>query len=767
MNTLRHEDERLIKGKGKFTADWNLPEQCHAAMVRSDRAHAELLSVDTAAASALPGVLAVYTAADVTAFGLKPIPSGPDLSGIDDTRIQKNPMPILAIDKVRFVGQPVAMVVAVSDAIAHDAVGLVSVQYKELPAVLEPWDAVDELQHTSLHANASDNVSLVFESGDRQRVADVIASAPLVTRHRIFSQRLCGAPLEPRAVLADYNSVSGKTTVYTPTQGMRGMLNNLAAVTGLEHHELEIVTQDVGGSFGLRGSPYSEHPLLVMASRHLARPVKWVGRRSELFVSDWHGRGLILDGTIALDNEHNILALQFRNIVDLGAYNSYFGGFIGTNNLSVTMGGAYEIPALHMQSTLYYTNKVPVSAYRGAGRPDIALAVESMIERVATEHNLDPVVLRRKNFVQREAFPYTTANGSTYDCGDFEAVLEKALTLADYNGFSHRRQQALANGRYLGIGIGYYLEKSGAGGAPKDQVSCTFNSDGTVTLHAVSGPSGQGHETAYAKIFGQGLGIDTKLIRYAPGEGAAALVGNGTGGSRSLYGTGSAFYNLVSVVIDTAKPFAAKHLGIREEDLDFASGRFISHDVSNNGIDIMTLAAVLATFGKDDGAHPLNATAETVTGANYPNGCHIAECEINPDTGETYCTSYTAVDELGNVLNPELVRGQVHGGVVQGAGQVFGEQVVYDEYGQLLSGSFMDYAMPRTGVLQRIVTDTYEVPTELNELGAKGVGESGCSGSLPALCNAVLNALHSAGAKPMDMPFTPFRVWQHLHAQTD
>jgi len=712
MNLMRHEDLRLVTGTGKFTADWNLEGQLHAAIARSGRAHAEILSIDVEAAKSLSGVVAVYTAAEVTGTGFLPIPSGPDIKGINDTVISKNPLPLLAIDRVRFVGQAVAMVVAISDAIAQDAAELIAVTYRDLAPVASVASSLSK-DTTALHVNAPGNISLEFESGDRDAVAHAFAHATRTTTHSVTSQRLAGSPLELRTVLADFDIESGVSTVYTPTQGLLGMRASLAAVTGLDASEIDIVTQDVGGSFGLRGGPGVEHGLVILASRQLGLPVKWVARRSELFIGEWHGRGLTLKGSIALDDNDRIVALKFEDHVDIGAYNCYFGGFIGTNNLSVTMGGAYRIPALYMQSTLVYTNKVPTTAYRGAGRPDIAFAIERLIDQTAAEHSLDPVEFRRKNFIPADAFPYTTANGSEYDCGDFSAVLNKALLLSDYQGFDDRREASRREGRLRGIGIGYYVEKSGAGGAPKDQVSCKFNNDGSLTLFAMTGPSGQGHETAFAQIVGDGLGIDTRDISYRAGDAAQLLIGNGTGGSRSLYGTGSAFKNLIGVVIEEVTPFAVEELAVDADDLIFEAGRF------------------------------------------YVPGS-------SPETGEVSIIAYTAVDDLGNVINPELVRGQVHGGVVQGAGQAFTEAVVYDENAQLVSGSFMDYAMPKAGLVEQMVTDTYAVPTALNELGSKGVGESGCSGSLPALSNAMAAILRDAGAGPMEMPYTPHRVWQHL-----
>jgi carbon-monoxide dehydrogenase large subunit len=754
---LRHEDLRLITGQGRFTADWQLEGQLHAAIVRSDRAHARILGIDTEAARRAPGVVAVYTASDVAAAGLKPVPSGPDIKGVGGAAQRKAPLPVLAEGKVRFVGQPVAMVVAETAGQARDAAELIAPQYEDLDAVVEPSDALAD-GAVRLHDDIEGNLSLHYEAGDAAAVDDAFARAAKTSTLRVVSQRLAGAPMELRACMASHDPVRDVVTVYTPTQGILGMRASLSAMTGVAPEKLEVIAQDVGGSFGLRGGSYPETALVVMASRMLGRPVRWGASRSELFIGEWHGRGLTLEGSIALDEQDNILAIRFEDTVDLGAYNCYFGGFIGTNNLSVTMGGVYRVPALYMQSRLVFTNKVPVSAYRGAGRPDIAFAIERLVDHAAAEHGLDRVAFRRRNFIPADAFPYMTPNGTEYDCGDFAAVMDKALRLAGYDAFESRRAEAAGRGRLRGIGFGCYLEKSGAGGAPSDQVSGRFSADGRLMLYAVTGPSGQGHETSFAQIVGGGLGMSPDLIGYRAGDPAQTLVGNGTGGSRSLYGAGSAFKNLVQAILDKAMPLAAQRLEVPIEQVRFDAGRF-----SGGGREIDFTGLVTALAPADGGPHPLDSEAQTITGANYPNGCHVAEIEVDPDTGTTEIVAYTAVDDLGNIVSPQLVAGQVHGGVVQGAGQAFVEQIVYDEQGQLLTGSFMDYGMPRAGMIRRFVVDPYPVPTALNELGAKGVGESGCSGSMPAISNAMADVLRARGRGPIDMPFTPARVWQALH----
>ena len=754
----RQEDARLITGAGRFTADWNFDGQLHAAVVRADRAHARIVSIDIEAARAAPGVVKVLTSEDVVAAGFGSVPSGPDLKGVGDQAQRKAPMPVLARDRVRFVGQPVAMVIASSAALARDAAELVAVDYEELPAVIGVAAAASD-KAVQLHDTVPGNLALTFEGGDRAAVDAAFAKASRTSRLRIASQRLSGAPMELRACVAIHDETRGVTRVHTPTQGMLGMRNGLAAVTGWPIESIEVVAQDVGGSFGLRGGPASEQALCMLAARLLSRPVKWVASRSELFTGEWHGRALVLDGAIALDGDDRILAIRFEDEVDLGGYSCHFGSFIGTRNLSVTMGGVYKVPALHMRSRLYYTNTVPVSAYRGAGRPDIAFAIERLIDHAAAEHGLDRVAFRRKNFIEPEAFPYRTANGTEYDCGEFDRVMSHALQLGDYDGFDARREQSRARGRLRGIGFACYLEASGAG-AGADQVSGRFSRDGRLHLSGLTGPSGQGHETSFATIVGEALGLPENAISYRAGEPDSKLSGNGTGGSRSLYGVGSAFKALSKAIVDKAKPHAAKALGAAPEAVRFKDGSFSADQTS---ITLSELAVRLGESTGSDGSHPLDANADAKSGTTYPNGCHLAELEIDPVTGVTEVVSYVAVDDLGNVISPLIVAGQVHGGVVQGLGQAFGEQIVYDEQsGQLLTGSFMDYAMPRAGILPRIHCEQIAVPTQLNALGAKGVGESGCTGSLPAVSNAMMHALRDARVGPIDMPFTPSRVWAAL-----
>jgi len=744
-----------VSGQGRYTSDWNLPGQLHAVFLRADRAHAEIARLDPARALAHPGVKAVLTGRDAQEAGFKSLPNIVSYPGKGGQPMRKPHYPVLAAGRVRFVGEPVAMIVADTAAIADDARELIDIEYRELPAVAT-FDAAVKEGAVQLHDDVPGNLAFEYESGDEQAVASAFARAKHVSRLTMDSQRLVGNMLEPRACLVAYDPSSGRYTLHVPLQGVGGMRGQISQVTGLDKDKILIATQDVGGSFGVRGAAYPEYFAAMLAARRLGRPVKWVGTRGESFMSDFQGRALSLTGEIALDAAGKFLAIRFDDRADLGAYAAAFGAFIATRNLTITMGGVYRVPALYARTRLAYTNTAPVSAYRGAGRPDIAYAIERLVDYTAREHGFDPIELRRKNFIPRDAMPYQTPNAGSYDSGDFEAVMDDALERADWTGFPKRRAAAQRAGRLRGIGIATYLEAGGGGAAPKDQVAVEFDAKGGMTLYAVTHSSGQGHETVFPQIVAEALGLSTAHIRFHPRPPAADLIGNGTGGSRGVLGTGSAFRVLGEKLIELARPHAAALLGMPEHRLSYADGKF---DAGRRSIGFIELARKLA----GPKPHPLDTTAEGTYGTTYPNGCHIAEVEIDPETGAASIERYTAVDDLGRVVNPALVEGQVHGGVVQGAGQVFGEHAVYDpSSAQLLTGSFMDYVMPRADWLRDIEVHDHPVPTPTNALGAKGVGESGCSGSLPALVNATMDALRPLGIRHLDMPLTPARLWQAI-----
>jgi len=762
--TIRREDAHLLTGGGRYTADWNLPGQLHGFFLRSDRAHADIVSIATNTALARQGVRLVLTGADYAAAGWKSLPGGVAYEGVGGQKQKKPFWPALAQGKVHYVGQPVALVVADSAALAQDAAEEIAVEYRDLPAVIG-FDAAAKPGAPQLHAEIPGNLAFEYESGDRAAVEAAFAGAALKSRLTVRSQRLVGNPIEPRAFLASCDAGSGVFTVYSPSQGLNGMRGFLAAATGLPGEKIRVITELVGGSFGIRSFSYAEHVAVMLAAQKLGRPVKWVATRSEIFLSDNHGRGLTLTGELALTRDGTFLALRFEDTADLGAFSTPFGPQIGSRNITITMGGVYRIPAMHAHTRCAYSNAVPVSAYRGAGRPDIACAIERLVDCAAADHGFDPIELRRKNFIPPEAMPYKTANGTTYDCGEFEKVMDKALELADWKGFPARRERSKREGRLRGIGIATFLEASAAGLAPKDQAFARFDGAGILHVSCVSQSTGQGHETAFVRILCEGLGFSDQemrdprfggRIRIHEGNLDLTVVGNGTGGSRSLYGAGSAVKLLAPKLVETAKPPAAAVLGVEASAVGYRSGAF---HAAGKSIGLFELAQKLA----GNSPHPMDCVAEGTFGATFPNGCHIAEVEIDPETGTTEVVNYATVDDIGNVVDHTSVEGQVHGGVLQGVGQVLGEHAIYDpETGQLLAGSFMDYPMPHADLMRAIRCDDHPVPTKANALGSKGVGESGTSGALGATMNAILDAVRPAGITDFDMPVTPDRLWRAL-----
>ncbi len=755
---LRKEDLRLITGQGKFTSDWHYEGMCFAHMIRSPYAHGQIKHINVSDVRNALGVLRVITSEDVDAAKMQTLPSGVTIQNSDGQAQHLAPMPILAKGKVLFVGQPIAMVVADTLEHARQAAELVQLEIDMLDAVTDYESALSP-DAVQLHAHVPKNLSIHFSKGDVQATDKAFEEAHFISHMKIKSQRLIGSPMELRSVLAKYDATQDKVTIHTPNQGMLGMLGALEQITGIKKDQIEVIAQDVGGSFGIRAGAYSEHALVILAAKLIGRPVKWVGTRSEVFVSDWHGRALELNGSIALDANGKILGLRFDDKADLGAFTCYFGSFIGARNISITMNGVYDIPALSMRSELYFTNTVPVSAYRGAGRPDIAYAIERLIDHAAHEHGFDLVALRRMNFIKPEQFPYDNHMGSVYDSGEFELLMKRAIEVSDFNHFESRRANAAANNRLRGIGLACFIECSAAGTANKDQVIGRFTKEGVLQILGVTGASGQGHETSFGQIVTTATGLHADRIQYLAGPASKALIGSGTGGSRSLYGAGSAVQNLCEQILEKSKELAAQHLQVESEDLHFDHGSW--HLSAKNAS--VSLDDLIKKFQPVDASeHPLDAQGEASSGSTFPNGCHIAEVEIDPETGVCDIVNYTAIDDLGVVISPKLVKGQIHGGVVQGIGQAFFEQAIYDESGQLLTGSFMDYAMPKTGCLMQIHSEHIEVVTKSNILGSKGVGESGCSGSLPALSNAVINALRSKGIWEMDMPYTPPKIWEAL-----
>jgi aerobic carbon-monoxide dehydrogenase large subunit len=746
--TGRVEDHRLITGTGKYAADWSLPGQLYACFVRSDRAHAEIVSVNAQKALKHPGVKRVYTGADAIAAGYTQYFVVVNFPGRDGKHIIKPPRPVLAAKKVRHVGDALAMVVADSALAAQDAAELVEVEYRDLPAVIGAEAALAP-GATQLHEEAPGNLAFDYEAGSEDAVKAAFAQAAHVTKLKLEVSRVAPNPMELRGCTMRYEPKDGTYHQYVCIQGINMMRKQLSALTSVPEDKLVVHAQDIGGSFGQRSAAYPEYAAQMIAAKELNRPIRWISSRSEGFMSDTHGRGNTVTGELALDRDGKFLALRLDWIADMGGYLSATGSASHTRNPSTCMTGVYRIPALYGRFRLAFTNTTPVAAYRGAGRPDMAYVIERLVNQAAAELKIDPVELRRRNFIPKDAFPYKTPTGSTYEPTDLHNVLERAVKFADWKGFPARRRKSEKAGKLRGLGIATVIENTGAGLFPKDQVEIEAKG-GQIDVYTVSQSQGQGHETAFGEIVAHELGIVTDKVRIR--QGVRVLIGNHTGGSRSAAGAGSACKLAALKLIEQGKSLAAEEMEVEPSQVDYAKGVFQVRG-GRDKISLLDLAK----------KKPFTALGEGTFGSTFPNGCHITEVEIDPATGATEVVAYNAVDDCGNVINHTIVEGQVHGAVAQGAGQIFGEQVVYDrETGQLLTGSFMDYCMPHAGLIPAIRMQDAPLPSANNALGVKGVGESGCTASMPSLTNAVIDALRPLGVQHLDMPLTPAKVWHAI-----
>jgi carbon-monoxide dehydrogenase large subunit len=746
----RVEDHRLVTGAGKYAADWDLPGQLYASFLRSDRAHAEIISVNTAKAARHPGVTRVYTGEDALAAGYSKYFVIVNFPGRGGNPIIKPPRPVLAARRVRHVGDALAMVVADSAQAAQDAAELVEVEYRDLPHVVSAEEAL-AAGAPQLHEEAPGNLAFDYEAGSEEAVKAAFAQAAHVTKLKLEVTRVAPNPMELRGCTVRYDAKDGTYHVHVCIQGINMMRKQLAAITDVPEDKIVVHAQDIGGSFGQRSAAYPEYCMLMLASKELGRPVRWISSRSEGFMSDTHGRGNTVAGELALDREGKFLALRLDWIADMGGYLSATGCASHTRNPSTCMTGVYRIPALYGRFRLAFTNTVPVAAYRGAGRPDMAYVMERLVNQAAADLKVDPAELRRRNFIPKELFPYKTPTGSTYEATDLHNVLERAVKFADWKGFAARRKQSEKAGKLRGLGIATVIENTGAGIFPKDQVEIEATAGGMIDVYTVSQSQGQGHETTFGSIVADALGVPLEKVRIL--QGVKPLIGNHTGGSRSTAGAGSACKLAALKLIEQGRSLAAERMEVEPSQVDYAKGVFTVRGDKKKKIGLFDLAK----------KKPIDVIGEGTFGSTFPNGCHITEVEIDPDTGVASIVAYNAVDDCGNVINHTIVEGQVHGAVAQGAGQIFSEQVVYDHAtGQLLTGSFMDYCMPRAGLVREIHMQDAPLPSINNVLGVKGVGESGCTASLPSLTNAVIDALRPLGIHHLDMPFTPAKLWHAI-----
>jgi aerobic carbon-monoxide dehydrogenase large subunit len=746
----RTEDARFLTGTGRYTDDINLPGQVHGFVVRSPFAHARIRALSVDAARAAPGVVGVVIGADLEAEDANTIPSIISLTNRDGTPGAAPLRPVLCTDTVRHVGDGVAFVVAETVAQAKDAAEMVEVDYEPLDAVAETGAAMGPDQ-PRVHDGVADNLVFDWAFGDAKVVAGAFAEAAHVTRVELVNNRIVVCPMETRGAIAEYNAATATTTIHTGNQGGWLLRDSLARHTlKVAPEKVRVVCPDVGGAFGVKIFFYPEQALAAWTARLIGRPVKWMGERGDAFLSDAMGRDHVTRAELAFDADHRILGMRVETVANLGAYLSTYGPLIPTNGTVKVLPGVYDVKCLSYEVKGVFTNTQPVDAYRGAGRPEAIYVIERLIDRAARELDLDAAELRRLNFVSPAVMPFVTASGETYDSGDFERLLDDALVMADRPGFEARRAEARVRGAWRGLGICFYVESTVGEG--DERADIRFTEDGTVELLVGTQSTGQGHETAYAQLLGGQLGIPMTRIRIIQGDTARIPTGGGTHGSRSLTKQGWAIFDAARTVIENGRHHAAEKLEAATADIEFADGAF--HIVgTDRAIALLDLAADL---GGD-----LNGAADiTVEKWTYPNGCHVAEVEIDGETGVTRLVRYSVVDDFGHVLNPSVVAGQVHGGVAQGVGQALFERTVHDDDGQLITGSFMDYRLPRAADLPFFDTATVEVPCLNNPLGVKGCGEAGAIAAPAAAINAILDALAELGIEDIDMPATPERVWR-------
>ncbi|MBT6275065.1 MAG: xanthine dehydrogenase family protein molybdopterin-binding subunit [Chromatiales bacterium] len=764
QSVTRTEDPRLLRGDGRYTDDINLAGQAYAYMFRSPYAHGRIQVLDVTPAREMPGVIMVVTAQDLNDAGVSPLPCGLPVKNRDGSDMRKPPRPSLAEGTVRFRGEACALVVAESHAQARDAAEAIILEVADLPAVTDAREAL----HPSapcLHVEAPGNLALDWEFGPTDTVNAAFKGAHHVESLGLVSNRVVVNAMEPRAAVVQYDAASDRYTMHGPSQGAFGLRNGLAgAVMGIEKEKLRVLTGDVGGSFGMKGSPYPEHAPMLVASKCLGRPVKWCDERVDSFVSDQHGRDSFAEVSIAFDKDGAMLAAKAKCNANVGAYLTAVGPSMHTRNLPRNFPGGYRLPLFSARTRAAFTNTTPIGAYRGAGRPEGVYYMERLLDNAARHMGIDRVELRRRNLLRPDELPFEAVSELTYDSGDFPALLDTGIEQSEWAQFEQRREQSKANGKLRGLGLACYLEVTGP--PATEMGGIRFRADGRVTMVSGSLNYGQGHAATFAQIVTTQLGIPFDRLDLLQGDSDELIAGAGTGGSRTVISAGALLLQAGEAVIENGRRVAGHVLESAVEDIEFSAGQFRVAG-TDRSVDIMTLAQTSRTLDGADGTIPASMDAE-VSGPTppsaFPNGCHVAEVEIDPDTGAIALARYHVVDDFGTLINPMLVEGQVHGGVAQGVGQALMEYTAYDSGGQLLTGSYMDYTLPRAEDMPAIGFGSRPVPAKTNPLGAKGCGEAGTTGALPAVMNAVVDALHRAvGVEHIDMPVTSEKVWRALH----
>ena len=774
----RKEDLRFLSGRGQYTDDINRPGQAHAWILRSQHAHARILSIDTAAASAMPGVVAIYTSADLTAIG--GIPCGWQIHNKDGTPMAEPKHPVLAEGKVRHVGDPIAVIVAETRSQARDAGEAISVAFEVLPAISQTTPAL-AADAPRVHDEVAGNLCYDWHIGDKAMVDAAFAQAAHRVVFETTNQRLIANAMEPRCAVGDYDTMSGDHTLYTTSQNPHVIRLLMGAfVLQIPESKLRVVAPDVGGGFGSKIYHYAEEAIVTWAAARLGRPVKWTADRTEAFISDAHGRDHVTRAELALDKDGTFLALRVDTHANMGAYLSTFAPCVPTYLYATLLAGVYSTPAIYAEVKAVFTHTVPVDAYRGAGRPEATYLLERLVDVAAKQCGFDKLKLRRRNFIGVDAFPYQTPVALQYDSGDYFSTLDQALETADWAGFEARRAQAALRGRLRGIGISTYLEACGI--APSAVVGSLgaraglyevgvirVHPTGSVTVLTGSHSHGQGHETTFAQLVADKLGVSIANVDIVHGDTAKVPFGMGTYGSRSLAVGGSALDKAMDKIIAKGKRIAAHLMEASLEDIEFDRGTFrvAGTDKIKALAEISLAAYVPHNFPHDELEPGLEETAfYDPKNFTYPGGCHIAEVEIEKETGQVTLINFTAVDDVGRVINPMIVAGQVQGGVAQGVGQALLEACIYDDDGQLLSGSMMDYTMPRADDLAPVNVATHTTLCTHNPLGVKGCGEVGAIGSPPAVINAVVDALRDYGVEHVEMPATAPKIWSIIHGKT-
>lgn len=762
QSVTRTEDPILLRGEGRYTDDINLAGQAYAVMVRSRIAHGLLKGIGIAEARALPGVLAILTSDDLDAAGFGPLKCPMNIPQRDGSPMKTPVRPSLAKGKVRFVGEAVACVVAETALQAKDAAEAVELDIEELPAVTTPAAALAE-GAPQIHDDAPGNLVLDFHYGNAEAVAKAFAEAAHVTRLEIESNRIVVNAMEPRSAIGSWDAVNERWVLNVGCQGVFGLRGGLAGVLNVKPDRLHVLTGNVGGSFGMKAPPYPEYAPLLLAAKRLGRPVKWTDERSESFLSDHHGRDHQRIAELALDKDGHFLAVRLSGTGNAGAY--IYPPMPATTNAVKNVIDVYKTPVMEVNSRIAFTNTTPIAAYRGAGRPEGNYYMERLIDTAAREMGVDRVELRRRNHIAPEAMPYKAPSGMNYDSGEFTAILDEALKVADWDGFEARKAESRARGKLRGRGIGSYLEVTAPAG--KEYGGIRFEADGTITMLSGTLDYGQGHASPFAQVLTEKLGIPFDRFRLMQGDSDQLLAGGGTGGSRSAIVGSEAFLEAGAKVIEQGKAIAAHVLEAATVDIEFDRGRFRIAG-TDRSVGLLELAAKLrdGLSLPEDVPQTLDVKhiSDTPPSA-FPNGCHVAEVEVDPDTGQIDVVRYFMVNDFGTLINPMLVEGQAHGGVVQGIGQAIFERTIYDEQGQPVAGTYMDYALPRASDAPSFSITSHPVPCKTNTLGVKGCGEAGCAGALPSVMNAIVDALAERGVTHIDMPVTPEKIWRVLNGE--